>query len=402
MNLFDECIQANLTAIIKDPTDRANFLTIYHESGRMSKLIKKLSGEYYQDPFLIDMIKAWQNQTRYSKLVEFASLLAQKYTLPQLLKFNRPAGQDGQIMGPNGQPVLFFEPQKMTEYLFTRGKKHYKENGHPLAPISSPKFHRRHYPKEQLHLLLDMFCSSEVLDNVAYDTYYDPRTKQTIPKFVRKLHDANMIKLMQNLCKENGLKIPCRSTCQKIINVLPAAKPKMMRGVNPSQDEAMVAFDSLRNLANKLGQATGGMSAEERTSLLKSIDTGHQYLRSHLAYNIKEDANCPSHCFTHACSDPKNPKFSSPCNHSHDEACFQCNNLFFILAALEMAIERSRNNGNSIRDCDEMKYDLEVARKAIHTYHAHLIRSACQNVFFDKMKNEYRTDTVYVHQDTMH
>ena len=187
--------------------------------------------------------------------------------------------------------------------------------------------------------------------------------------------NAQMVKLIQNISRENGMRVPCRSTCYKLIKHLPAAKPKAMRGINPAQENAMAAFDILRKLTNDLGQVTGGMSNAERTALLKCIDNGHQYMRSHLAFDIKEDSNCDSHCFKHACSDPNHPEFSSTCTTEHTEDCYQCHNIFFILEALEMAIDRARES-NSKRDCDEMMYDLKKARNAIKDFHSHLMKAS--------------------------
>merc|ERR1712020_293384 len=114
----------------------------------------------------------------------------------------------------------------------------------------------------------------------------------------------------------------------------------------------MTAFDNLKKLTNKLGQLTNGLTNDEKTSLLKCLDNAHQYMRSHLAFNIKDDSNCASHCFKHACSDPKNSAFAEPCTKDHNEECFQCNNIVFILEALEMAIARLRDSGHSAMDCN--------------------------------------------------
>ena len=179
-----------------------------------------------------------------------------------------------------------------------------------------------------------------------------------MPKIIRMIENTKFIELLQGHLIEKGLKVPSRRTCQEILRHLPAAAPKMCRGLNPAQEECIhEAFPNLKSLVVKLAQANGGISEEEKLNLLKCVNNAQTYMRSHFAYNIERQSNVASHCFLHACSDPENLEFSEQCEIEHTEKCFQCDNIFHIFEALGIAITNASNSGHSMDDCMEMKFD---------------------------------------------
>ena len=64
------------------------------------------------------------------------------------------------------------------------------------------------------------------------------------------------------------------------------------------------------------------------------------------------------HCSTYALSDPKEAKFSNPCEHSHEKACPQCH-------ALENAFQETQDLvsiDHAVLDDDEL-IDLQYTSK---------------------------------------
>ena len=164
---------AVLMTICKDSDEIGPLMAKCQESNVFSAIISETSGQYFQEPYFRELMKLWQNTTSYSKLVEITSLLTQFYTMEHLLKFNRPENVNGPVYGVDNQQVLFFEPRKMTKHLFTKGRSHYKQNGMPMVPKISPKYHRRHFGPEVILAIIRFATSPEIHQNVAYGTIYD-------------------------------------------------------------------------------------------------------------------------------------------------------------------------------------------------------------------------------------
>ena len=84
------------------------------------------------------------------------------------------------------------------------------------------------------------------------------------------------------------------------------------------------------------------------------------------------------HCSTYALRDPKEAKFSSPCDHTHEQACPQCD-------ALENALQKTQDLisvDHAVLDDDELvdlQYTSKQAAQDILAWKAYQLRSTRQD-----------------------
>ena len=164
----------------------------------------------------------------------------------------------------------------------------------------------------------------------------------------------------------------------------------------------MDRFGHLKSTVKKLSQMNGGLSVQEHDQLLKCIQTGHSYMRTHFAYNIEMESQVASHCVKCAISDPSNTVFADRCSITHSATCHQCDNLSSIFIALRTCINRLKSGNGPhlvLNECQDLEYDVKQAEKAIFHYRHHLLRSYAQTSDWDTLMHEMKPDTCFIIQD---
>ena len=71
--------------------------------------------------------------------------------------------------------------------------------------------------------------------NIFSGTFKDRKTGLIMPKIIRLVRQDELIERCVEYLKVHGKVAPSRSYFQKLLQVLPSASLKMMRGINPSK-----------------------------------------------------------------------------------------------------------------------------------------------------------------------
>ena len=98
-----------------------------------------------------------------------------------------------------------------------------------------------------------------------------------------------------------------------------------------------------------------------------------------------------------ALSDCTNPDLRQQCDHRHEDACEQCENLNSTLAAISEAVARAPFHTED--DRDEAEYIANHATLAIQSWKCHLLRSAHQDQARMEVIEALDQETVFIVND---
>ena len=171
-----------------------------------------------------------------------------------------------------------------------------------------------------------------------------------------------------------------------------------MRGINPSHEECMSAFENLEIAVEKMVKI--GLPDGIGKMYLTSIKSAHSYIKNYFKYNIQWESKCKNHCAKFALSDQLNKDFRSDCDHGdHDEECSHCEAIPKLLMSLLGAVKFVKENfETSELEMNELYYTIDQAAKAIIHYKSHLIQSFVQNSYWEEMLSKETLDTVFITQ----
>ena len=93
--------------------------------------------------------------------------------------------------------------------------------------------------------------------------------------------------------------------------------------------------------------------------------------------HIDSEARVDDHCSVHALSNSSEFAFKQWCNHKHDELCDQCEALHGALQNIGKASQDTVFHNEDERD--EILFLYESARRLIHSWKAHQLRSVRQD-----------------------
>ena len=137
-----------------------------------------------------------------------------------------------------------------------------------------------------------------------------------MPKLIRNVQKAELVRMCQSHLKSIKEYVPCEVTLFKILDDLPAATARVMRGINPNQEEAMTSFGVLIDITKQL--VNFGLKEESSRMIITSINSAHSYIRSRFHYNLEMHSPIKSHCVTYACSDASE-LFGDTCEVEHTQ-----------------------------------------------------------------------------------
>lgn len=141
-----------------------------------------------------------------------------------------------------------------------------------------------------------------------------------MPKLVRNLQKAELVRMCKTHLKASSFPVPCETTLFHYLDALPAAKSRVMAGINPSQDEAMVSFGVLIDITKRL--TTFGLKPDSSKMIVSSIQSAHSYIKSRFHYELEIQSPYKSHCVTWACSD-STALFGDTCTVKHTKVSFR-------------------------------------------------------------------------------
>ena len=210
--------------------------------------------------------------------------------------------------------ILYFTPY-LTWKFHRKAMDHYDQFDAGLQPVEEKKRSREGIQKKTIEFIVDFVTSEEQLQGVAHGTLQmkDPDGKRVkIMRGIRRQHDAELIRQVQVLLKENDLQVPAASTLRKLFRLMPAGHAKEIKGLDPVYENHRRAFEGLQGICTELHDIFIAKDDYEKVDLVEKVQQGlatsATYLLGHFAYNLSLDSNCESHCVRFACSDSKNSK----------------------------------------------------------------------------------------------
>jgi hypothetical protein len=100
---------------------------------------------------------------------------------------------------------------------------------------------------------------------------------------------------------------------------------------------------------------------------------------------VSSSSRVPDHCRAYALSFESDKEHTSTCDHQHDLGCDRCNIFPDAIDEIELVLGSIQT---SDEDKDEMKYIIAQAKKNVHAWKAHTLRSINQDkAQIDILKN---------------
>ena len=115
--------------------------------------------------------------------------------------------------------------------------------------------------------------------------------------------------------------------------------------------------------------------------------------------HVSPSSPIADHCITYALSDPKDTKFSSSCDHTHDKACPQCDSLTNTLQKIQDLISVGHT---TVLDADELidlQYNAKQAAQDILAWKAHQLRSTRQDTAWVDSTNHLDSSSILITND---
>ena len=117
----------------------------------------------------------------------------------------------------------------------------------------------------------------------------------------------------------------------------------------------------------------------ESKAILKACK---RYLKTEYPVNCKDGqpSICPDHCRNFALSDDSDDALKVECDHVHDTVCDNCESLKNVVGEIEDQIISDSIAFYSQDHQEDLLYDVLKAKKSIHYWKAHILRSCNQDL----------------------
>ena len=284
-----------------------------------------------------------------------------------------------------------FNPPVTRSYV-TKARIHNEVNG-PGADVEK-EFHSREstvMSRDAIRMAVDFLTSEEVQQTVAFGTLTmkgPNNLKFKIARQIRKRHNNLLVRQIRALLRENGMKVPAKSTLRALLRLLPAGHAKEIKGIDPTYEEhrrAFMRFDEiiaeLRDKFAVIGETKRVMEECSNVELLEKVQTAlktsKSYILGYFIYNLSYDNEFENHCVTMGCSDPNNVAFRSSCKNldsteGHARTCDYCNLFPAAVEVLkELVAVAPHLQGRQLEIVED---DMDKGKKAVEAYKRQVFR----------------------------
>ena len=281
-----------------------------------------------------------------------------------------------------------------------------------LQPVEKKKQTREKISKETIKFIVDYLTSEEQQQGVAHGTIQikDPSGKRVkIARSIRRQQNAELIRQVQVLLKENDLQVPAKSTLRKLFHLMPAGNAKEIKGLDPVYENHRRAFVSLQGVCTELQDIFIAKEDNEKIDLIEKVQQGFatsaSYLLGFFAYNLSTNSSCLSHCVNFACSDGKNKKQQMGCDEEsldffgkHPEDCDYCNLFYAAFDQLEKLFDGAKENF-SPKGIEQKLDIMEKGKESIIAYKKQVFRHYVSSGTWAKYYRHRKKNQVYVVMD---
>lgn len=236
--------------------------------------------------------------------------------------------------------------------------------------VNQPPKKRQKMDQTKLEHCLSFFFSSSFHQLVSYgtrDLELDSGEIVVIPDVVRTACHSSIIEMYEKHCKDTDFSPLSRATLFRILHACSASKRRNLHGLDNITADGFAAFKSLCNILKNL-ELKGTIDKDMKSTLTQLLTDGQNYLKRTFKFHVSLDSACSDHCIQWACSDPKDVKFQSVCNHEHTDSCQECEKLSVVLDQM-----------CSLNLDDDEEVDVIEARNNIQAWKAHIVRTINQD-----------------------
>ena len=421
-------IKAAISAFTSCEDDIGEIWTDVKDSGFVEKA---LGQKVLMDSYIKEIVRAHNLACNPRERIQILSLVS-KLGFDKLRKFNPPKNNeemdedetdDDEIDDDNGNvddmevshagdvklkgesKKIYWNPPLTWDY-YKNARIHYGKFGAGGRPIEKKVYARERIKKEVLRTIIDFVTSDEQQQSVAFGTILvkgPEGEKVRIARAIRKRHDAELIRQVIALLKENGMDAPAESTLRALFKLIPAGHAKDIKGLDPVYENHRRAFRRLQEVCTELHDIFLSATGDERIidefdcenielvdKVQQALKICESYILGYFIYNVSYDSKCLNHCVTLACSDPKDKNFQEQCSaesldesEDHGERCDYCNLFPIVTKILDELIKNAPLEEEGLQK-QILEYDMDKAKTNINLYKKQVFRHYVGSQTWDK------------------
>lgn len=288
----------------------------------------------------------------------------------------------------------------LTLYHYKVARRHAKLLGPGVAPPQE-KHVKERYDRKKVDMFIEFITSPHIVIDLPYGTATVKRAsgvKEEIPNLIRIMNDEHIITQYLEMLRENGddQYALSRNSLRRILRVCTAQTRKSLQGLDYFTYAGTTGFDTMLEIANKLGEYNQDQVWEEQ--IRSRLRYAKQYLKQQYKLHVRLSSPVADHCMMYALSDVNKPEFASACtDHQHLESCEQCDDLRQMLEEISQKIhETSFPTAASKRDA---QYEWSNAQEAIMEWKKHIMRSVLQDKAKTDIIKSLRPNQVFLQMD---
>lgn len=311
-----------------------------------------------QDILTRALVKAYLDQDNRQTQTQILSLFADKFSKENLIKLI-PGVTISKIDAARRHASLESPGQMICNKTIYRTRLSRPKVLHFVEFISSPTYHQAvGYGSKKL------FLSTGV--------------EIVIPKVVRNIISARLIKTYLAFCEDQNFETFSRSTLFNILNVCISSQKKNLHGLDNITAEGMKAVDVLTGIVSKLHMfGLPGEKVDQLNNLMASLN---QHLKFEIKGHLKVQSPCIDHCTVYSLSDPKSVVFQKKCDHEHCTGCEECEVVEKSLNELSESYQNLQSHSTIPQDVsEEIVHEIDRSRTSILAWKAHCVRTVHQD-----------------------
>ena len=289
----------------------------------------------------------------------------------QLLSLVAGKNEDGEYHHTINEIMSMFPG--VTKHYVERARKH-AGAGKTGVPIVPGVYTRKKLTDDQINHFLDFMQYGNLVQDVASGTRnvkLSTGRKTAMPNVVRIVHKAEIIRLYEAACEEEGYTHkPSTRTLWNILQMCPASQRKSLAGLDNVAADGSDAFDELSKILLKL-ESREPQRKEELRGLQQDLTKGKRYLKGDYKAHCKNlTSEIADHCRGFALSDPIDKKYQYPCDHDHKNRCNSCEDLKTVLNKFRnLELSPSFNS----KETGVLRYEITEAISKIENWKAHIL-----------------------------
>lgn len=286
-------------------------------------------------------------------------------------------------------------------YSYYRGCVHWKAKYGPgQKPAQTPIVRENTDTRENMGYFIEHCASPEVVSILpcGTSTITDSHGKRKIAAVVRTSRNEHTIRQYETKLKQKGLfqtRKLSRSSYIRVLNVCTAKVRKAVLGLDYYTFRGLQGLDELKCVLNELKKLAVDMDL--LNEIEKGIEEIRLYLKTDFKAHIKPKSAVPDHCIQYSLSDPKNPRFNTPCDHEHNMRCKRCEQVKGLLGQIQAIVAAAEFPTAQLKNL--CLYRTAKAIKSINEWRRHILRTSQQEIVKSNLLNRMKPKACFITLD---